>query len=93
MRNATSTNFSHPLLTINTYFLIAGTGVTVNALHPGIVYTDLGRHMGVANSILAQIFVQPLFKFLLKTPVQGSYTSLYVALEPSLETTTGKYFR
>lgn len=29
-------------------------GVTVNALHPGIVHTELGRHMSFFNSYLAK---------------------------------------
>lgn len=73
-------------------FLGKGTGVTVNAVHPGIVYTELGRHTGISG-ILGSIFVAPILKLILKTSVQGSYTSIYVALEPSLEGVTGKYFR
>lgn len=33
---------------------LAGTHVTVNALHPGVVHTELGRHMGFFNSITAK---------------------------------------
>lgn len=29
---------------------VLGTGVTVNALHPGVVATDLGRHTGMHQS-------------------------------------------
>lgn len=72
---------------------LKGTGVTVNALHPGIVKTELTRHMGFEDSILATIFVKPLLSFFLKSPVQGSYTSVFVALEPSLENVSGKYYR
>jgi len=67
--------------------------VTVNSLHPGIVNTELGRHMGMENSILAKIFVKPLLSFFLKSPQQGALTTLYVALEPSLEKVSGKYYR
>lgn len=42
---------------------------------------------------MASIFVKPLLSFFLKSPVQGSLTSIYVALEPTLEDVTGKYFR
>ncbi|CAL8093157.1 unnamed protein product [Orchesella dallaii] len=71
---------------------LQGTGVTVNAVHPGIVKTELGRHMGLENSIMASLFVKPLLSFFLKSPVQGALTSIYVALAPSLENKTGKYF-
>lgn len=33
---------------------LQGTGVTVNALHPGIVHTELGRHMSFFNSYMAK---------------------------------------
>ena len=49
--------------------------------------------MGFENSILAAIFVKPILKFLLKTPYQGSLTTVYVALEPSLKDVSGRYFR
>jgi hypothetical protein len=34
-------------------FYVLGTGVTVNALHPGIVMTELGRHMSAHKSALS----------------------------------------
>lgn len=33
---------------------LEGTHVTVNSLHPGIVHTELGRHMGMFNSYMAK---------------------------------------
>lgn len=33
---------------------LQGTGVTVNSLHPGLVDTELMRHMGVFNSFFAR---------------------------------------
>lgn len=69
-----------------------GTGVTVNSLHPGIVDTDLMRHMGIFNSFFAKIFVRPLMWPFLKTAVNGAQTTLYAALDPELEKVTGKYF-
>lgn len=71
---------------------LQGTGVTANSLHPGLVDTELARHMGFFNSFFAKIFVYPLFWIILKTPVNGAQTSLYVALDPELENVTGKYF-
>lgn len=32
---------------------LQGTGVTVNALHPGVVDTELMRHMGIFNSFFS----------------------------------------
>lgn len=71
---------------------LEGSGVTVNALHPGIVDTELMRHMGIFNSFFAKIFVYPLMWPFLKTAHSGAQTSLYCALEPDLEKVTGQYF-
>ncbi|XP_072107444.1 LOW QUALITY PROTEIN: retinol dehydrogenase 14a [Mobula birostris] len=67
-----------------------GTGVTANVLHPGIVRTNLGRHISIP------LFGQPIFKLLswafFKTPEQGAETSLYLATSPEVERVSGKYF-
>ncbi|XP_063702276.1 retinol dehydrogenase 13-like [Culicoides brevitarsis] len=71
---------------------LAGSGVTVNALHPGVVNTELGRHMGMFSSFLGKIFVKPFLWPFFKEPIAGAQTTLYVALDPDLEKITGKYF-
>lgn len=66
---------------------LEGTGVTVNALHPGFVATNFGRtNGGIFNPIfkLAQIGAI--------TPEQGAETSIYLATSPEVEGVTGKYF-
>lgn len=67
-------------------------GVTVNALHPGIVDTELMRHMGIVNSFFGKITVYPFLWLFTKRPASGAQTTLYCALEPSLENVTGEYF-
>lgn len=69
-----------------------GTGVTVNALHPGIVMTELGRHMSAHKSALSGTLLKPFFWTIMKTPKQGAQTSIYCALSKDLENVTGKYF-
>jgi len=49
--------------------------------------------MGMEKSVFASIFVKPILKFFLKSPYQGSLTTVYVALDPSLQNVSGKYFR
>lgn len=71
---------------------LQNSGVTVNALHPGVVSTDLGRHLKFYNGILGTIFVKPFMYPFMKTAESGAQTTLYVALEPDLERITGKYF-
>lgn len=64
---------------------LQGSGVTVNALHPGIVDTELMRHMGVVNSFFGKITVYPFLWLFTKRPNAGAQTTLYCSLEPSLE--------
>jgi len=63
---------------------LGAAGVTANALHPGVVATDLARD-----------YPQPLIKLLnlvLLSPEQGAATSLHLATAPELATVTGAYF-
>lgn len=67
---------------------LKGTGVTVNSCHPGIVQTELGRHM---SSWLRPIYRRVL-KPLYKTPIEGAQTQIRLAVDPELENVSGKYF-
>ncbi|XP_030563721.1 retinol dehydrogenase 12-like [Drosophila novamexicana] len=71
---------------------LAGTGVTVNALHPGVVVTEIFRNLQLAQSKFVINFIKPLFWPLLKTPKSGAQTTLYAALDPDLDDVTGLYF-
>jgi NAD(P)-dependent dehydrogenase (short-subunit alcohol dehydrogenase family) len=62
-------------------------GVTVNALHPGVIATNLlANYVGfpVVESALARTFGA--------TPEEGAETSIYLAASPAVEGITGKYF-
>ncbi|XP_063231591.1 retinol dehydrogenase 13-like isoform X2 [Bacillus rossius redtenbacheri] len=71
---------------------LQGSGITVTAVHPGIVDTELIRHMGFFNSTFSSIFLRPLMWMFIKSPKQGAQTSLYAALDESLQKVSGKYF-
>jgi len=71
---------------------LQGTGVTVNAVHPGIVDTEIIRHMSFFNSTFSAIFLKPLVWLFVKSPQQGARTTVYVALEESVQGVSGKYF-
>uniref|UniRef100_G3W4X0 Retinol dehydrogenase 14 n=1 Tax=Sarcophilus harrisii TaxID=9305 RepID=G3W4X0_SARHA len=69
---------------------LEGTNVTVNVLHPGIVRTNLGRHINIP------LLAKPLFNLVswafFKTPVEGAQTSVYLASSAEVEGVSGKYF-
>ena len=62
---------------------LAGSGITVNCLHPGVVATNLLP--GWLNRI------RPLFKRLILTPEQGARTTLFLALDPNAGALQGQY--
>lgn len=68
---------------------LEGTAVTVNAVHPGVVKTELGRYL--VQSYIQKV-INPFVYFFFKTPTSGAQTTLAVALDPELEKVTGKYF-
>ena len=67
---------------------LEGTGVTVNALHPGFTATGFAKNNGKAIAALVSVFA-PLVA---RSPAKGAETSIYLASSPSVEGVTGKYF-
>lgn len=72
--------------------LLVGTGVTANSLHPGVVLTDLGRHILPTVSLWLKVALSPLVFFICKNPWQGAQTNIHCAVAKELEKTTGLYF-
>ncbi|XP_078062023.1 retinol dehydrogenase 12-like [Mustelus asterias] len=70
---------------------LQGTGVTVNALHPGILWTDMTRNMMSHQPFWVRLLVAP-FYFCLKNPKQGAQTTIHCVVAPDLDTVTGQYF-
>ncbi|XP_068222987.1 retinol dehydrogenase 13-like [Palaemon carinicauda] len=71
---------------------LAGSGITCNAVHPGLVLTEIGRHMSIDKSWMASLVLKPLLWLFLKTPRQGAQTTIYAALCSDLDGVSGKYF-
>ncbi|XP_067845381.1 retinol dehydrogenase 13-like isoform X3 [Heptranchias perlo] len=69
-----------------------GSGVTVNAVHPGVTNTELGRHTGMHKSKFSSTVLGPFFLFLVKSPSLGAQASVYLAVAEELEGVSGKYF-
>ncbi|GMT21695.1 hypothetical protein PFISCL1PPCAC_12992, partial [Pristionchus fissidentatus] len=61
--------------------------VTVNALHPGVITTEITRNMALGMKTLLK-----LGRFMMKTAKDGAQTSLYLALSQEVETVSGAYF-
>ena len=66
---------------------LAGSGVTVNALHPGAVATRLGRGNGPVLDL-----VQRAIGLFMKSPEQGAATSIHLASAAALDGVSGRYF-
>jgi len=65
-----------------------GTNKTANAVHPGVIKTNLARSMNPVVAIALSI-AGPLA---LKTVGQGAATEVYVATSPQLANVSGQYF-
>eukprot|EP00252_Welwitschia_mirabilis_P022500 TRINITY_DN6103_c0_g1_i1.p1 TRINITY_DN6103_c0_g1~~TRINITY_DN6103_c0_g1_i1.p1 ORF type:complete len:323 (+),score=61.66 TRINITY_DN6103_c0_g1_i1:399-1367(+) len=63
-----------------------GANVTANSLHPGVIPTNITRHLKILALPIA------LMKFMLKTLPQGAATTCYLALHPNVKGVSGKYF-
>lgn len=69
---------------------LAGSGVTANALHPGMIQTEIGKDgdlRGIAG------FVWPLLQRWKGRPIEeASRVPLHLAVAPDLDGVSGKYF-
>jgi len=65
------------LFTVEIAERLAGTGITANCLHPGVINTKLLRDG---------------FSIEGGSPEEGAETSVYLATSPAVEEVTGKYF-
>jgi NAD(P)-dependent dehydrogenase (short-subunit alcohol dehydrogenase family) len=76
------------LFTLGLAQRFAGTNATANALRPGVIATNLGRHMPrwkvIALETVGRVFT--------KTIAEGAATTCYVATAPALSTVNGYFF-
>ncbi|XP_067091046.1 retinol dehydrogenase 11-like [Osmerus mordax] len=70
---------------------LKGTRVTTYCLHPGIIHTELGRHFWPTMPLWKRVVYQPLM-LLIKSPTEGAQTSIYCAIEESLNNQSGLYY-
>ena len=67
---------------------LEGSGVTANALHPGVVRTAFGQEDSRGWMRLMLPVVRPF----MKSPERGAETSVYLASSPEVEGVSGRYF-
>lgn len=63
-----------------------GTGRTANAVHPGVIETNLGRHVPNREQMYDNL------RGIMRTVEQGAATQCYVATHPGLADVSGEYF-
>jgi NAD(P)-dependent dehydrogenase (short-subunit alcohol dehydrogenase family) len=66
---------------------LRGTGVTANALHPGVVLSRFGAEAGWVGRLLRSL----TWAFSI-SPEEGARTVVYLAASPEVEGVTGEYF-
>jgi NAD(P)-dependent dehydrogenase (short-subunit alcohol dehydrogenase family) len=76
------------LFTVELARRLEGTGVTVNALHPGFVATGFGKN----NPGLLMKLIRAAVPLIARSPEKGAETSIYLATSVNAEGVTGKYF-
>ncbi|XP_025713198.2 polyprenol dehydrogenase isoform X1 [Callorhinus ursinus] len=64
-----------------------GSPVTANVVDPGVVNTDLYKHVFWGTRLIKKLFGWWFFK----TPDEGAWTSVYAAVTPDLEGIGGRY--
>merc|ERR1711890_113050 len=61
-----------------------GSGVSVYSLHPGVINTDLSRHIRSCLFWVAKPFI--------RTVESGAQTTIYCAVEESIKEHSGRYY-
>ncbi|KAM6071416.1 retinol dehydrogenase 12-like [Theristicus caerulescens] len=82
-----STKLMNVLFTAELARRLQGTGVTANALSPGVVRTSIMRHYGWAFRALFCL-IRPF----MKSAEQGAASTIYCAVSEEASGITGKYF-
>ena len=70
---------------------LRGTGVTTYAVHPGVVFTDLFRHVESSIGPLKYVLNLPLC-FFMKSCRDGAQTTIHCAVAEELARESGKYY-
>jgi len=80
---------ANALFSLHLAKLLRGTRITVNALHPGIINTEIDRNM---SRLKQAAFAAVTSLGYGKTVEEGAATSCFVATSPLLGSTSGEFF-
>ena len=69
---------------------LEGSGVTANALHPGVVRTNIGADGDLAFPVA--LVWKVALRFIGITPAEGAKTIVYLASSPDVARVSGEYF-
>lgn len=75
------------LFTLELARRLAGTGVTANCLHPGVVATNIFSNMGLLGKAFSLLARRRML-----APAAGAKTSIYLATSPEVANVSGKFF-
>jgi len=67
-----------------------GCGISVYCLRPGMVRTDLGRHVTFASFLRCLLW--PVLWLLLKSPYEGCQTVVYCTVTEELHDVSGRFY-
>jgi NAD(P)-dependent dehydrogenase (short-subunit alcohol dehydrogenase family) len=67
---------------------LQGTGVTINAMHPGEVRTNIGMN----NGPVYRFYQHYLIRWMLKDPIISGEAIYYLVAAPEMAEVTGRYF-
>lgn len=68
--------------------LLKGKGVTINAMHPGAVKSNIGHNNGKLYNLYSRNLIQPM----LKDPKISGEAIYYLASSPEVEGVSGRFF-
>lgn len=71
---------------------LEGSKVTVNAVNPGVVRTNVHRHMPFRKNVVISWSFAPFLWFLMKSSRDGAQTSIHCAVAKEEEGVSGKYY-
>lgn len=71
---------------------LANTGISVYVLHPGVIATELGRHVQGKYKRITAILYKPIVEKIVKSPFHGAQTTIYCCLDDSIECESGNYY-